>query len=261
MDPALAAHFARQQEKEKLEKEDDVVPEIGSQAHNSKQLDPVLAKFWAKQQEREEKGESDIGEIGSAADKSVKLDPVLAKRWSQQQEREKKDWSEIGEIGSAADKSLKIDPELAKLREKLISDKCAVDNFSSVAWICLRQESELMRLQTRMAHMQEARAEAEGSAAQRTLLSIRAGQDSMHRIPWTSVTASNGQSCIADQVRWSAVVLEGLDIELEISILLRPPAGIAEDQGSQPQQVELVLQRQSCKFVGGWAGACCDCCC
>ncbi|CAE8654462.1 unnamed protein product, partial [Polarella glacialis] len=111
-------------EKEKLEKEDDVVPEIGSQAHNSKQLDPVLAKFWAKQQEREEKGESDIGEIGSAADKSVKLDPVLAKRWSQQQEREKKDWSEIGETGSAADKSLKIDPELAKLREKLISDKC-----------------------------------------------------------------------------------------------------------------------------------------
>eukprot|EP00438_Fugacium_kawagutii_P011763 Skav222937 [mRNA] locus=scaffold1489:472924:473268:- [translate_table: standard] len=65
MDPALAARFARQKDftgevrqaddqcgcrsfhrQEKLERGDEDVVEIGSQANQKKQLDPVLAQRW-----------------------------------------------------------------------------------------------------------------------------------------------------------------------------------------------------------------------
>ena len=67
MDPTLAARFARQKDrswvemvlrftvdppsgcKEKLERGEEDVVEIGSQADHKKQLDPVLAQRWVDQ--------------------------------------------------------------------------------------------------------------------------------------------------------------------------------------------------------------------
>ncbi|CAK9108225.1 unnamed protein product [Durusdinium trenchii] len=120
----LRQPFAINASQEKLERGDEDVAEIGSQANHKTQLDPVLAQRWdpltrfASQADREklQAGKGVVNdEIGSIADKSVKLDPVLAKRWSKQQERMDDNYvCDIPDVISVADKSTKLDPVLAK---------------------------------------------------------------------------------------------------------------------------------------------------
>jgi len=223
MDPTLAARFARQKEKLEKAENEDVVEDlhVGSQAKDTKQLDPVLAQRWEKLQA----GKAAItDDIGSVADKSTKLDPVLAKRWSKLEggiEVEAMD-----QIGSVADKSTKLDPQLAErwavTQERELTGKNAIEQEIGSNAENSRSKSELAK---RFAKLQKPR----GPEAERVQLSLRAGQSMDHHVP-----CAPGCS----RLQWSAVALENLDIELEIVALLREP-------GSEGAPEELVLQRRA----------------
>ncbi|CAK9108974.1 unnamed protein product [Durusdinium trenchii] len=229
MDPALAARFARQ--KEKLERGDEDVAEIGSQANHKTQLDPVLAQRWEKLQA----GKGVVNdEIGSIADKSVKLDPVLAKRWSKQQERMDDNYvCDIPDVISVADKSTKLDPVLAKRwasgNERLAAGQ-EVPEVGSRADFS-RKDTELAKTFAKM----QRQAKRGNGEAERCQLQFSAGQKLEHVAEW-------GPDGHAGRLHWSAVVLSDLTVDLEVRAVVRIPP---DTEDSEPTTEEIVLHRNA----------------
>ncbi|CAK9108977.1 unnamed protein product [Durusdinium trenchii] len=216
MDPALAARFARQ--KEKLERGDEDVAEIGSQANHKTQLDPVLAQRWEKLQA----GKGVVNdEIGSIADKSVKLDPVLAKRWSKQQD-----------VLPRASRA-KLDPVLAKRwasgNERLAAGQ-EVPEVGSRADFS-RKDTELAKTFAKM----QRQAKRGNGEAERCQLQFSAGQKLEHVAEW-------GPDGHAGRLHWSAVVLSDLTVDLEVRAVVRIPP---DTEDSEPTTEEIVLHRNA----------------
>jgi len=215
--------------KEKHEKGEEVA-EIGSQANQRTQLDPVLAQRWEKLQKTEFPVEDDIG---SKAEKIVKLDPVLAKRWSQQQELVDSGLYEA-EIGSAADKSTKLDPTLAKhwaaAHERALAGKGIPDpeevgpkaDFS-------RKDTELAK---RFAKLQRQAQRNEGGEAERCQLQFSAGESKEHEV------STEGSGSAIGRLQWSAVVLADFTIDLEVCAVVRIPPEMESTE-------TIVLQRNA----------------
>eukprot|EP00439_Symbiodinium_sp_Y106_P079248 s125_g17.t4 len=212
---------------EKHEKGEEVA-EIGSQANQRTQLDPVLAQRWEKLQKTEFPVEDDI-------------DPVLAKRWSQQQELVDSGLYEA-EIGSAADKSTKLDPTLAKhwaaAHERALAGKGIPDpeevgpkaDFSRSGfsrtnamcytlgilpqWMDCRKDTELAK---RFAKLQRQAQRNEGGEAERCQLQFSAGESKEHEV------STEGSGSAIGRLQWSAVVLADFTIDLEVCAVVRIP--------------------------------------
>mmetsp|Transcript_102584 Transcript_102584/g.288565 ORF Transcript_102584/g.288565 Transcript_102584/m.288565 type:complete len:333 (-) Transcript_102584:493-1491(-) len=233
MDPQLAARFAKQKVKEQQGDELEVA-EIGSAANLErleKQLDPVLAKRWAKQKEREETGDVAVEEVGSVAFKTTTVDPFLAKRWSRLQE----EGVPVHEIGSAATVTRQLDPVLAKAFEKSRDEGSPVKEIGSAASVSRQFDPVLAKAFAKQQQQQEqqqqqqleevvddagaAAGQTQGidAAAERVHLSIKAGATYTHTLAWPSTARS---------IRWGAVALDDLTIDLELSATLEPlPSG------------------------------------
>lgn len=218
MDPKLAARFARQKEKEELGDELPVT-EIGSAANCAKQLDPVLAMRWAKQKEREQSGEAFVDEIRSAADTTTKVESVLAKRWSKLAE----EGAPVQEVRSAATVTRQLDPVLAKAWAKQQEEGHSASlagEIGSAAKVTRQLDPVLAkafaRQQQREAGIDPNEAvAADLGEAERLHVSIKAGGTFSHSIPWRGG---------AQSISWSAVVLDDLTVDLEISANLAPPS-------------------------------------
>lgn len=255
MDPQLAARFAKQKVKEQQGDELEVA-EIGSAAHLErleKQLDPLLAKRWAKQKEREETGDVAVEEVGSVAVKTTKVDPFLVKRWSRLHE----EGAPVHEIGSAATVTRQLDPVLAKAFEKSRDEGSPVKEIGSAATVSRQFDPVFAKAFAKQQQQQQLEEVADGAgaaagqtqaaaqgidaAAERVHLSIQAGAMYTHTLAWPSTARS---------IRWGAVALDGLTIDLEISATLEPlPAG------DGPKAIVLQRNARGVNFVADFAPA------
>jgi hypothetical protein len=274
MDPVLAKRFAKQREKEDtLESavEDVRNTSVPSQVA-SKAMDPVLAKRWNAMQERQTNGEEAAKSIEEAVskqrqDRSKEDGSELAKKWANRNQLGDVDLYEPKKAEGVPSADTELAKRIGKTQEKLqervekFGDN-AESAFEAVApkpWEARQaaaQAAATSELASRLAKQQEKEklaAEAESAeseaprlvaaperlGADRKRLAIRAGNTSTHEYAWRVGSV---------RIEWHAVVLQGLDVELEVTAVLEPT-----NAGSKPESIVLQKNARGETFEGAFA--------